>query len=779
MRERLFLLVVAVLLFLPDLAGRVHLEADFLRQFHPWTQGCEISANPTLQDAFLIDTPLHKLYHESLRRGELFLWDPTVFCGYPTLPAARILYPPRLLLHFLLPPLWARECLIFLHLVLAGWSFLALARELGTSREAACLGACCWMLGGYGSTYLEYEFLTTTSVYLPLGFFCLDRLLRRGQIRWASLLGILAGLVALSGHWQFTLYSFLAMGAWTVWRTFEDGFQRRWKRALAALIGMLMGMVLVLPQLLSAVELLSLSQRPALSAEQNFGAARFLPENLLTLLIPEALGHPRAGFYLAPMGTGVQTMRELCGYVGLLPLLLALAGIGKRTRFFAVLALLCLAYAMDAPGARWVYNFVPGFRVLTPVRTMYLFAFSVSMLAAWGFDRTLSARVTGAMLGLVGLLGLTLVWVAWEVQNPLVLRGLVAHYGEGLMFSRPHYCDVAEYAQRVLTDMQRHYTFSAALLVPWLLGLAGALALHWGYRRIVVLTVALDLLLMAARFNPTFPAADVLPDAPALEAMREPRKQLHRCAGIGASIHPNLPSAYGLHEVSGYASLFPARYARLAAAVAGGPGTPVIADFGQAPNLTLPLARFLNLYYLYGDPFTPMPAWAGKPLHVPNLRVHPVPNPLPRYFLCYSAQVQNDPERVLASILDPNWDPAATVYLENGPERTGSGQGSVQVLQYDLTSVRLQVETSAPAFLVGSEVWYPGWRARVDGYEVPLYRANYAFRALDLLAGSHRVELEYRPTGWSWTWIVAATSGVFLVIGAIAGVGTRETSFKA
>ena len=44
------------------------------------------------------------------------------------------------------------------------------------------------------------------------------------------------------------------------------------------------------------------------------------------------------------------------------------------------------------------------------------------------------------------------------------------------------------------------------------------------------------------------------------------------------------------------------------------------------------------------------------------------------------------------------------------------------------------------SFLVLSENAYPGWRARVDGAEVPISRADVTLQGIVVPAGTHRVE---------------------------------------
>jgi uncharacterized membrane protein YfhO len=78
-----------------------------------------------------------------------------------------------------------------------------------------------------------------------------------------------------------------------------------------------------------------------------------------------------------------------------------------------------------------------------------------------------------------------------------------------------------------------------------------------------------------------------------------------------------------------------------------------------------------------------------------------------------------------------------------------------------------------------SQAAYPGWRATLDGSEVPLYVGNHALLALPLPAGEHRVELRYWPTTWG-TGLAAAGLGVALCLVAfllpLLGRGGRTAS---
>ena len=69
------------------------------------------------------------------------------------------------------------------------------------------------------------------------------------------------------------------------------------------------------------------------------------------------------------------------------------------------------------------------------------------------------------------------------------------------------------------------------------------------------------------------------------------------------------------------------------------------------------------------------------------------------------------------------------------------------VSTYEADRIRLKTATSASGLLMLSEVYYPAWKAYVDGERVPLYRADHLLRAIPVPAGEHTVELRYE----SWT----------------------------
>ena len=49
-----------------------------------------------------------------------------------------------------------------------------------------------------------------------------------------------------------------------------------------------------------------------------------------------------------------------------------------------------------------------------------------------------------------------------------------------------------------------------------------------------------------------------------------------------------------------------------------------------------------------------------------------------------------------------------------------------------------------------ADTYYPGWKSAVDRRDTKIYIANYAFRAVKVPAGEHRVTFRYEPASFRW-----------------------------
>ncbi len=81
------------------------------------------------------------------------------------------------------------------------------------------------------------------------------------------------------------------------------------------------------------------------------------------------------------------------------------------------------------------------------------------------------------------------------------------------------------------------------------------------------------------------------------------------------------------------------------------------------------------------------------------------------------------------------------------PEQPSLAPGdTIYMTYYSPNTLKYHVSTAAGGVGVFSEVYSPwGWKATVDGNEVPLARVNYILRALAIPAGSHEIVMTFAP----------------------------------
>jgi hypothetical protein len=150
----------------------------------------------------------------------------------------------------------------------------------------------------------------------------------------------------------------------------------------------------------------------------------------------------------------------------------------------------------------------------------------------------------------------------------------------------------------------------------------------------------------------------------------------------------------------------------------------------------------------------------------PALNVYLNRKALPRAQVIHRAIVAPDHEAAFAALQGSDFDPATTVVVEGGQALGGmpSGPVTIRFEAYSPNEIRLSVDTPADAYLVLSEVWYPGWRATVDRVPAPVLRANFAFRAVRLGPGQSEVHLIFAPRSWRLGLAISSLTLLILVV---------------
>jgi hypothetical protein len=120
-----------------------------------------------------------------------------------------------------------------------------------------------------------------------------------------------------------------------------------------------------------------------------------------------------------------------------------------------------------------------------------------------------------------------------------------------------------------------------------------------------------------------------------------------------------------------------------------------------------------------------------------------------------------DEAKTLQALAQNDFDGSKMVFLPSEAKSfvTVSNQTSAQILnsKFGNQTVDVEAEAQEPSLVVVAQTYYHNWHVYVDGQPTPLLRANYAFQAFQVPAGTHKIRLAYEDRAFE---IGAAISGV-------------------
>jgi hypothetical protein len=158
---------------------------------------------------------------------------------------------------------------------------------------------------------------------------------------------------------------------------------------------------------------------------------------------------------------------------------------------------------------------------------------------------------------------------------------------------------------------------------------------------------------------------------------------------------------------------------------------------------------------------------------------------LPRAWLVGQAQAV-DGETALHMIRgegNASFDPRETVLLEVRPDELPQLAGgkiaqdsSATLIEYQPTHLSIETNASTNSVLVISEIFYPGWKATIDGQPARIMLADFLLRAISLPPGNHKIEMHYTPTA---AYTGAAISVAALALLALIAFYERRTQQRA
>lgn len=701
-------------------------------------------------DAVTFFYPWFSALGESLRSGHIPGWNPNQFSGTPFAadPQSGWMYLPAMVFFTLMPLVPAAAAYMVFHLLLAGVTTYALGRVLGMRVLGALVAAVAYEYSGLMYTRTPCCFNHTGVVaWLPVTILGAELAIQSRswvkKVMWWGVSGL--GISQVFAIWlgQGSYYVLLVLGGYIAYRTLLAPAES--PRSVGARVGALVlhgGAVLLFAFGLAAAGLLPRLEYNAVSG--------------------------LAGGYADSSASGGWSLRDWAAvlgqnssYAGGATLALALvAPFIARWRhavpYWTVVSIATLVLSGQGPTPlHSLLYLLPGFADLhphLPERVMTVFYLGPAMLSGAVVSSRLEWSRRTALTFLLPVLGVLVLAATDLAVSPMSLIAAVLA--------------IVLLATSSFFPSRRQLVAMVLLLVVFIdLSVSGRMTMSrlmqstgwYAFRRI-------DL---GRYYSPAGAHAFLMNlnhDQPFRYFGYDPviggRNRVYRSwwwdPRAQRVLANNGAMPLGLQDIQGYSPINIARYHRYFDELNTRPqGYRQAYVFSR--GLNSPLLELLNTRYI----LLPSPELA-RSAHLSAVRsrypsvyqdewlqVLERPQALPHAWIVHSAR-QVWPAQALKLLRTRAVDPRQTVLLEATPppmaQPADSTADEAIIEEYEADRLRARTRTTAPGMLVLSEVYYPAWKAYVDGRPVRVYAADHTLRAVPVPAGEHIVEMRYEST---------------------------------
>ncbi|MDD5085091.1 MAG: hypothetical protein PHE61_03490 [Candidatus Omnitrophica bacterium] len=755
-RDGIFILLIFVLLiiFYPQffLAKGAFLTADHEEQHFPW--------------AFL--------FSENIKQGIIPFWTSGIQCGFPIAAEGQIgvFYPPNLLFYLLLPIKVAYAYLTLFHFLIAGLGMYIYARRNVIGHLASFLAAVLFLFGtASGGGFYNVNSLKTLC-WFPLALYCADNLTEKQRLRDALALGVVCGLSLLAGYLQLAVYF---VGFSMLYLALRVAFSAppRQRTAFFLKVSAFAAAALFCAFIISAWQLvltwrLSLFSNRIVATESFAYIGSFSPLAFVTLIYPDLSGVFRGNVF----------------YMGALSLFFALLIPLKpwRSKLYLIMFGISVFLALGQFNPLYVL-FVKltrfySFRV--PFKFMFFAGFFLSLIAGLGLDNFLSSlkgletRLKRAFRILAGFFVVSFTglaaahWSAKIFYEPLYSLGQA--YVRRFIYMNPSHPRSLEEYYQALRRLMSFFIASSNLLKPQLVAstiivlavfFLISLCLRGVITRKAFLCVGIPLLLIDLYY---YGFLDIKRDFSSYERVLQPpavceylakEKAPYRIYSFKGvyELQPLTPSAnlvFHIDSCGAYSPLVMKRYFDLMGKLGGVNDSQLIVDPDEEYLYRhLAFLGMLNVKYIVSSK-TLDSRYLEKVFDGGSSKVYKNPLYMARVFLLERYVVEPDETVTLSRVQSDEFNPRAVVYLNREPVFAEGVAVSCEAETVTIVSLKpgmleLACDVGRNKILFWSDVYYPGWKAFVDGRPAEIYKANYIFKAVALGAGRHSVVFKFKP----------------------------------
>lgn len=718
--------------------------------------------------------PLQNFAATSSAAGSIPHWNPYTFSGMPFLADLQVgfFYPLNRVLNLFIGSdgvlsFSALQLMIILHFFIAQINTYLFAKSFKMSSIASIIVAIGYSFSMLMTTHSIHPMIVQHLAWFPLVLLFFFKAVRFGKVKYASIAGIIYGMSMLAGHTQMALYEALFMFISFVYAYIVGikdkklkGNARIWSPVSAALtIAIAAGIFMV--QYEPTNTLVPHSKRSDSSYEfVTQGSLEY--KQLFTGVMPKLFGTVNGNMDMTiPYhleGAQSHNYWETSFYFGVGILLLGLFGFltNLKRRDMQLMLIIAVFGVLFALGKNFflfdIFYNLPFFGLFrNPARIMFFTVLAFSFAAGIGFDTLYQREFSNSLRNKL--------FIAMGVVVLLGFFGGVGVYAS--MFNTP---------EQFVSDVNA--TAWVAVLFALIVGALAFAGLKAKSNSLlvaslVIVAVFADLYIASADFNKSDTDAtamyrDFFQQNPDVKKMLTPnmpsdpfRVKMRLYDQNGRTIARPLEDNQGMIDrIFLFEGYNPLLLSRMIIPIAN-------------PDLSLSMKNIRyelkihpeeqQLYFAKNDSAF-SPAW-----FVYNKKVIPTET-------LTKASEKND-FSVLANIDFRN---EVVIEKNNKIQLSGKQQSEVnhyaKVLKYENNAITYEASSDENAMLCFSEMYYPEWKAFIDGKETEIYAANYGFRAIDFPAGKHKIEMIYQPDAYE-------SGKAISLLSLLAGILIFATSF--
>ncbi|MFC1532339.1 YfhO family protein [Thermodesulfobacteriota bacterium] len=690
------------------------------------------------------------LYNELHMFHSIPFWNPHIFGGMPFWAhfESTIFYPFGFLF-WLITPDRAYGYTMFFHLILAGIFMYILARSFSISRAGSFVAATVFSCNGYimAILYLGQMCPVESYIWLPLIIYFVNQaILSERPYFNAAMAGMFWGIQILAGAPQDAFYTFLASILFLVFSLRCRGISssRFIKLSVIASLLFVMGAGIASIQLVPAFELIANSVRTSLDSYEMITHGSYPPEGIITAFLPNFFGNYAHGTFWVKNVPWSIPQQNL--YVGILPIFL-LFFLSYRhpdkkniILFAGALAVIAffLALGRHTPIYKLVY-LLPGFdRFRAPSKIIVLWVFAIGLLSGKGMDDLFRHKYRYSN-------NVIIIWMI-VITSIVVLDGLF-HFNRSFILKvfSPFILDDAIPGKMTFATKIICNEFHRLTLVILSITLIIFLLRH-GILKLKIAAAILCVLLLidlgyvnngAVQYDDSiYRSVEKIRNDLNISIGKD--KDIYRVGSFESGLGPNLEMYLGYQTVGGFTALFPNRYYEYINKYVNGYLLEGWQYFFYGAHDNNILMDLLNVKYAISH---------NNHEYTFRDTYHP------RAFIVYTHKVLPKDE-ILDYMVSSDFDPRKIVLIEKEEFYSDLQQkhlpntdalGRTEIMSYRPDHITLKTDSSTPGYLVLSEIFYPGWKAFLDGNPVRIFRGNYLFRVIKLPEGRHVIRMVFDP----------------------------------